>query len=170
MSDLERGQVTLTDATTAVQTLQAQVWGADDVRDGVEHWEPQGITSRPMPATPAGGPDVLIGTLGSADHSVAICVTDRRSRPTGLAAGDTTVYSTHPTQVRIDLVDGGIDIVVGAGGVITLGGRTARAVLGDLLVEMLKGHTHGVRDDIAGASVELMDLDSALSSTVLVGE
>jgi phage baseplate assembly protein V len=105
MSDLERGQVMRSDATPKMQTLQVQVWGDDDVRDDVEHFEPAGLAHKPSPPANGQGADALVGSLGGADHSVVLSVSDRRIRPTDLDDGDTTMYDGHGH--RVDLTDTG---------------------------------------------------------------
>ena len=105
MGDLERGQVQQSDSDPKVQTLQVEVWGPEDVRDDLEHWEPVGISHRPKDPDSNGGADALVGKLGGSDHSVVLGVTDRRIRPTGMAQGDTVLYDAHGN--RLDLTSAG---------------------------------------------------------------
>ena len=62
-------------------------------------------------------------------------------------------------SVRIAVVDG----------IIELGGRTDRAVLGDALMDLLKNHTHPVAGGIASQSPGLATCETALSDIVLLG-
>lgn len=124
MADIERGQVTLTDSTPKMQTVQVEVWGSDDVRDDVEHFEPFGLTARPADADSSGGPDALVAVLGDADHSVVVAVADRRYRITGLAKGDVCVYDARGQVVR--LTTDGIDVTPASGKYVRILGTDVR--------------------------------------------
>lgn len=113
MGDIERGQVMLSDSSPKMQTLQVEVWGADDPRDDCEHFEPYGLTARPCDPDSIGGADALVAQLGSADHSVVIAVGDRRYRIKGLGKGDVAVYDYRGQYAS--LTDTGIDIKPASG-------------------------------------------------------
>lgn len=104
---LERGQIHRSDSAPRLQTLQVSVYEGD-VRDDLEHFEPAGLTHCPSQPSDGKGADALVGTLGGADHSVVVAVSDRRIRPRGLTAGDTTLYDGHGN--RLDLSSDGADL------------------------------------------------------------
>lgn len=86
-----RATVHRTDPDPKMQGLQVEVL-KDEVRDDVEHFEPYGLTSHPKEADGSQGPEAIVIELGSADHTVAVVVGDRRYRLTGLDEGEVALY------------------------------------------------------------------------------
>ncbi|HDS1679148.1 TPA: phage baseplate assembly protein [Pseudomonas putida] len=85
---LARGVVALVDAGRMLQGLQMRLT-ADEVKDGMEHFEPYGFTSNPQP-----GAEGLAAFLnGDRSHGVVICVSDRRFRLQGLESGEVALYT-----------------------------------------------------------------------------
>lgn len=91
-----RGVVHLVDSALRMQTAQLEV-DEDDVRDDCEVWEPYGFTAAPLD-----GAEGLAASLGaSADHTVLLCVADRRYRPTDLANGEVCLYDSAGHELRL---------------------------------------------------------------------
>lgn len=83
-----RGVVALVDAGRKLQSLQMRLT-ADEVKDGMEHFEPYGFTSNPHP-----GSEGLAAFLGGdRSHGVVICVSDRRFRLQGLQSGEVALHT-----------------------------------------------------------------------------
>lgn len=98
---LARGTVALTNATSKLQGLQMRLL-AGEVKDGMEHFEPFGLTSNPLP----GAEGIAIFFDGDRSHGVVICVADRRYRLQGLAGGEVALYNADdadPAGCRIVL-------------------------------------------------------------------
>ncbi|MBC7213051.1 MAG: phage baseplate assembly protein, partial [Pseudomonas sp.] len=90
---LARGVVALVDAGRKLQGLQMRLT-ADEVKDGMEHFEPYGFTSNPLP-----GAEALAAFLGGdRSHGVVVCVADRRFRLQALKSGEVA----QRTGVEID--------------------------------------------------------------------
>nr|WP_313364383.1 phage baseplate assembly protein V [Pseudomonas sp.] len=83
-----RGVVALVDAGRKLQGLQMRLT-ADEVKDGMEHFEPYGFTSNPHPG--AEGLAAFLG--GDRSHGVVICVSDRRFRLQGLESGEVALHT-----------------------------------------------------------------------------
>jgi phage baseplate assembly protein V len=127
-----RGTVALVNASTKMQVLQVKLL-ADETLDVIEHFEPYGYTSHPLP-----GAEVLtLSVDGDRSHTVVIVTADRRYRPTGLAAGDVAVYDHRGQSIR--LTDAGI--VIDCAG-MPLQILNAPTVTHDG-VDIGKTHTHG---------------------------
>lgn len=91
-----RGVVHLVDSALRMQEAQLEV-DEDDVRDDVEVWEPYGFTAAPLD-----GAEGLAAAAGaSADHTVLLCVADRRYRPVDLASGEVALYDNAGHEVRL---------------------------------------------------------------------
>jgi phage baseplate assembly protein V len=85
---LARGVVAASGAVTKMQTLQVRL-KSTELKDGVEHFEPYGFTSRPLP-----GAEVLAGFFGGdRSHGVVICAADRRYRIREMAEGEVAIYT-----------------------------------------------------------------------------
>lgn len=81
---------------------------ADEVIDHVEHMQPGGLTHRALP----GAEGVLLCVGGHRGHPLAVGVSNRDARPTGLQPGETGVYSVGD--------EGGLKILLKADGSIEL--------------------------------------------------
>lgn len=85
---IARGVVALVDAGSKLQGLQMRLT-ADEVKDGMEHFEPYGFTSNPQPG--AEGVALFLG--GDRSHGVVVCVSDRRFRLQALESGEVALYT-----------------------------------------------------------------------------
>lgn len=101
-----RAVVSLVNDGAMLQALQVRL-GADVVRDKAEHFQHYGFTSVAHP----GAEGVALSVGASSDHTVVICVDDRRFRLKGLEAGEAALYddlghTVHLTRAGI-VIDGG---------------------------------------------------------------
>ncbi len=102
-----RGVVRAISASLKMQGLQVLVLRGE-VIDGVEHAEPYGFTSHPLP-----GAEAFMNHLGAdRSHAVALVVADRRHRPTDLQPGEVCLYNCE--QIRVHLTETGL--VIDGGG------------------------------------------------------
>ncbi|WP_197498375.1 phage baseplate assembly protein V [Cupriavidus gilardii] len=85
---IARGVVVLADAQRKLQALQLRLT-AQEVKDGVEHFEPYGYTSCPHDGAEA----LVLFPTGDRSHAITVCVTDRRYRHLGLKPGEVAVYT-----------------------------------------------------------------------------
>jgi phage gp45-like len=108
-------------ADTAGQTVQASGL-ADDVRDGVELFEPYGFTSSP----PNGAEALLFSVGGDTAHQVAICAGNRTLR-LAVGVGEVAVYNEAGASIVLR-DDGSIEVYPAAGEVVRLGGPGGNAV------------------------------------------
>lgn len=84
---LSRGVVTAVNAGLKMQGLQIKLY-ADEVKGGLEHFEPYGFTAHPH-----SGAEALGGFFaGDRSHGVVITVADRRYRLRELKAGEVAMY------------------------------------------------------------------------------
>jgi phage baseplate assembly protein V len=105
---LSRGVVAASSAATKMQTLQARLL-ADEIKDGLEHFEAYGFTSNPLP-----GAEVVAAFLdGDRSNGVILVAADRRYRITGLQAGEVAIYT-----------DEGDTITLKRGGVVEIDTQT----------------------------------------------
>jgi len=155
MDLVRRAVVTLVTESTRLRTVQAQ-YASDDVRDA-EHFEPYGFTSRAAPGAEA------IGLSVGGEHTVVICVADRRYRLTSLAEGEVALYDAEGSSVTLK-ADG--KIVIDAAATIELGaGATEALVRGTSFRALYNAHTHSNPEGgTTGAPVVPMGTD--LLSTV----
>lgn len=83
-----RGVVSLVNAGSQMQTLQMRLH-ADEVKDGMEHFEPYGFSAHPHP----GAEGLSLFFNGDRSHGVVICVADRQFRIVELQAGEVAIYT-----------------------------------------------------------------------------
>lgn len=93
-SMLGRGVVLAVNAARKLQSLQLRLL-ADESKDAVEHFEPFGFTSHPLP----GAEHVTLFLDGDRSHGVTVVVADRRYRLTGLPAGGVAIFDSEGTSV-----------------------------------------------------------------------
>ena len=93
---LARGVVALTNSARKLQSLQMRLT-ADEVKDGMEHLEPYGFTSCPLPG--AEGLAAFLG--GDRSHGVVVVVADRRYRLTGLESGEVAIYTDEGDKIHL---------------------------------------------------------------------
>lgn len=85
---ITRSIVKLVDSSTLMQELQLEAL-ADELLDGIEHFEQYGYTCNPQP-----GAEALLANIGgSRSKAVAICVADRRFRLKNMASGEVALYT-----------------------------------------------------------------------------
>ena len=89
-----RGRLTGSAGRKKMRTIQAETM-AGDLRDDVEHFEPYGFTSEPK----TGAEPLIVALDGDREHSIAICVADRRYRLTGLTSGEVALYDDQGQKV-----------------------------------------------------------------------
>lgn len=93
---LARGSVAAANAATKMQSLQVRLL-AGEVKDDVEHFEPFGFTSCPLP-----GAEAFAAFFdGDRSHGVVLVVADRRYRLTALAAGEMAIHDDQGQKVHI---------------------------------------------------------------------
>lgn len=92
---LVRGTVVLGDAVKKMQTLQMRLY-ADEVKDGLEHFEPYGFTSNPL----AGAEGLAAFLGGDRSHGVVLVVADRRYRIQSMAPGEVAIYTDEGDKIH----------------------------------------------------------------------
>lgn len=108
-----------------LQSLQLQLL-AGEVKDGVELFEPYGLTGHALP-----GAEAAVAFIdGSRTHGIALVQTDRRYRPVDLAPGEVALFNHEGTCVV--LRNGGRVEMTAATEVAIQTGRLA--LTGDLAV------------------------------------
>nr|WP_240746130.1 phage baseplate assembly protein V [Cupriavidus oxalaticus] len=80
--------VALVDSARKLQALQLRLT-AGETKDGVEHFEPYGYTSCPLP----GAEGIVAFPGGDRSHAVALVIGDRRFRLSGLKPGEVALYT-----------------------------------------------------------------------------
>lgn len=160
LSMVGRMIVASTDDTTTIQSLKVKLLDGE-VLEGIPHMQPGGLVHRPVP----GAEGVFLSVTGDRDNGVAVCVSRRSTRPNGLNAGETALYSDSTGEgytggVRI-LLDqyGGVVVSPFAGQRMIVEGDAT--ITGALLVEgilQVEGAIRGedeVTANYGGASVGL---------------
>lgn len=142
-----RGMVLAVNAASKMQTLQLGLL-AGERKDGVEHFEPFGHTSRPLP----GAEHVTVFLDGDRSHGITIVVADRRFRLTGLEEGESALYDAYGNKVHLKK-DGTMAVVASnkveiTSPLVTMSGdlHVSGTITGDFDVfgggKSLKTHTH----------------------------
>ncbi|PPS59678.1 phage baseplate assembly protein V [Pseudomonas sp. BRM28] len=85
---IARGELALVNPDGKMQGLQMRL-NADEVKDGMEHFEPYGFTANPHPGAEA----VAVFVGGDRSHGLVIQVSDRRFRLQGLKSGEVALYT-----------------------------------------------------------------------------
>jgi phage baseplate assembly protein V len=139
---VSRGVVTSVDDSKKLQEMQCSSF-ADETLEGVEHFQPYGFTSVPLPEAEA----VLIFPQGNRDHAVSVVVDDRRYRLKGLQGGEVALYTDEGDKIHIKR--GGTIEVSAATKVeikspaIELGSDSLeKLVKGDSFKTLFNSHTH----------------------------
>lgn len=104
---LARGTVVLANSAGKMQSLQVRLLSGE-AKDGLEHFEPYGYTSAPLP----GAEHVTLFFGGDRSHGVTVVVADRRYRLQGLQPGEVALHDDQGT--RLVLKRGGVVEVVAA--------------------------------------------------------
>ena len=142
---MRKGRLTIGNTSQSPQTHQVEGL-AGQVQDDVRHYSHFGFIS-----LPAEGADVLLGDIGSASHTVAVCVDDSvRCKPIieslALQKGDTALYNSVGTAV---ILRGGQIILRAMTGVVVEGNLTTTGELADAngalseIRTIYNAHTHG---------------------------
>ncbi|EQB31959.1 phage baseplate assembly protein V [Sphingobium ummariense] len=79
-----------------LQTLQIEL-AADETQDGVEHFQPYGLSYHPKPGAEA----IALSVGGSRSHAVVLAVADRRYRLIGLQEGEVALYDDQEQKVLL---------------------------------------------------------------------
>lgn len=93
---LARGGVSAVNSATKLQTLQLRLM-AGERKDDVEHFEPFGFTSCPLP----GAEHVTVFFDGDRSHAATIVVADRRYRLLGLQGGEAALHDAFGNKVHL---------------------------------------------------------------------
>ncbi|SET27147.1 phage baseplate assembly protein V [Pseudomonas sp. NFR09] len=96
MNLLVRGTVVLGNAAKKMQALQMRLL-AGEVKDGLEHFEPYGLTSHPLPG--AEGIAAFLG--GDRSHGVVLVVSDRRYRIQAMEPGEVAIYTDEGDKIHL---------------------------------------------------------------------
>lgn len=121
---LARAVVSSVNAAGGMQVLQLRIL-AGELKDGVEHMEPYGLTAHPQR-----GAEAVAGFVeGDRSHGLVLMVADRRYRVTGLQAGEVCVYDDLGHEVR--LTRAGI-VIDGAAHQVTITNTPRLLVEGDI--------------------------------------
>lgn len=142
-----RGVVAAVNSASKMQTLQLRLL-AGEAKDGVEHFEPFGFTSRPLP----GAEHVTVFLDGDRSHGITIVVADRRYRLTGLQDGEAALHDAYGNHAWFKK-DGTLDVTASAkvaitSPLVTMSGdlQVAGTITGTVDVigggKSVKGHTH----------------------------
>lgn len=124
-----RGMLHATVATGGVQKLQVELQPGE-VLDNIEHLEPYGFTSRPLP-----GAEVASASLGGdRNRTVVLIAADRRYRKRNLVAGEVAIYTDEGDYIllsrgRIVQVVAGTRVRVTAPAVEIIGNATVSGTL-----------------------------------------
>ena len=153
-----RAIVALINDAPGVQVAQVTTL-ADTVRDA-ERLQNYGLTSVPLP----GAEGVALALGGSTDHTVVICVDDRRYRLKGLTAGEVALYDdlghrVHLTRTGIVINGGGHPVTITntpkmriEGAVEATGGITDLCDSGGKSMSQMRqtynGHDHNETGDV----------------------
>lgn len=144
---IARGKVLVVNSSSKMQTLQIGLL-AGERKDRVEHFEPFGFTSKPLP----GAEHVTLFLDGDRSHGITVMVADRRYRLTTLVNGEAALHDAFGNKVHLK-ADGTLEVVASAAVQIISPQVT---ITGNLLVngtitgatdvvgggKSLKGHTH----------------------------
>ncbi len=89
-----RGTVANADSSTTLQTVQLKLLDGE-AKDGVEHFEPYGFTSRPR----SGAEHVTVFLDGDRSHGITVVITDRRYRLKDLAEGEVALFTDEGDRI-----------------------------------------------------------------------
>lgn len=95
MNLLVRGTVVLGNAAKKMQALQMRLL-AGEVKDNLEHFEPYGLTSHPLPG--AEGITAFLG--GDRSHGIVLVVSDRRYRIQSMEPGEVAIYTDEGDKIH----------------------------------------------------------------------
>ncbi|CAN5449264.1 hypothetical protein BH09PSE4_BH09PSE4_23110 [soil metagenome] len=157
-----RGTVAGVDDDRQLQELQLELL-ADEVHDGVEHFQTYGLTSHPKPGAEA----VSVAVGGTRGHVIVIAVGDRRYRLKGLAEGEVALHDDQGQSVLL-----GRDGIVVSGKALTFESDGAIEFTGDSFTVNASGAMAFNGDDIAignGAILQAARKTDAVASSAISG-
>lgn len=102
---LARGSVAAANAAGKMQALQVRLL-AGEVKDAMEHFEPYGFTSKPLPGAEA----ITAFFDGDRSHGVVLVVADRRYRLRTLDDGEVALHDAYGNRAHFKK-DGTLDLV-----------------------------------------------------------
>lgn len=102
-----RGILSAVDDAQSIQKVQCKLL-AGEVKDGIENLQQFGFASRP----PTGSIGAIIFPMGNRDHGLCVATQHKDSRPGGLESGETRLFTSDGTEVRL-LLGGKIQVVNG---------------------------------------------------------
>lgn len=94
---ISRCTLALANAKGKLQQLQIRML-AGEVKDAVEHLEPYGFTSCPLP----GAEGVAVFPGGDRSHGVVVVIADRRFRLQGLKAGEVALFTDEGDKIHFE--------------------------------------------------------------------
>lgn len=96
-----RATLIAADDSKKMQELRVEMMHSE-ARVEVEHWQPYGFFSVPLPPKDGKEAEVLLAHVGgSRSHAVAIATADRRHRPRNAKPGETGLFDDQGQQVFI---------------------------------------------------------------------
>lgn len=125
---LARGVVAASNAAAKMQALQVRLL-AGETADALEHFEPYGFTSRPLP----GAEVAALFVDGDRSHGLVLVAADRRYRMTGFAEGEVAIHDDQGQSMHF--TRGGI-VIKGAGLPIRIEGTPTLTVVADTSVTL----------------------------------
>lgn len=130
-----RGTVSSVDDSKSLQTMQVSLL-ADQVRDIVERFQQYGFTSVPNKDAEV----IVLHIGGDGDHSIVVAVDDRSSRPTGLSAGESCMYTSQNGKRVYAKSDGKVELGTSPTDFAGLASKIDSAV--STIVTAFNTHTH----------------------------
>lgn len=125
---MARGTVSAADGQRKMRVLQCKFL-AGETRDGLEHFEPYGLTSEPLTD---GMPEALALFFdGDRSHGVVVCVADRRYR-LKVEPGEVAIYDDIGQKVH--LTRSGIEVSTPHNLTATVGGDASVVVSGSTML------------------------------------
>lgn len=100
-----RATVSAADSSGKIQKLQLRLL-ADERKDNIEHFEPFGFTSKPLPGAEA----VALFLDGDRSNGIVVVVADRRYRLVGLQDGEAALHDAYGNKVHLHK-DGTMEVV-----------------------------------------------------------
>jgi phage baseplate assembly protein V len=162
---IARGVVQLVDDGKKLQMMQAGVL-AGEPKDDVEHFQPYGFSSSPLP----GAELVIVFVAGDRDHPIAIASSDRRYRPTGAQPGEVIVYNNAGAKATLTK-DGDIHLQAAPGRQVLVDDGSGAEPLVKRSEFLAHGHaTAGTGPPIGPSPVTAMPPTSFPGTTVLQGK
>lgn len=161
---LARGSVAAANGAGKMRTLQIRMM-AGETKDNVEHFEPYGFTSEPLP----GAEHISAFFDGDRSHGITLVVADRRFRLRGLDAGEVAIFDdqgqrVHLTRTGIVVKGAGLPVLVTDTPTVTIEASTS-VVLDTPLVDIK--HRLMVRELMTGqGGLALQGAGSGAAATI----